>query len=199
MLGKQKADPWNAVFAIVCCLLIALLLLDFVFVRDFFGVEISGVSMENTLDSGDWLYADKTAEPKRGDIVIIDVSAYREEFRFSGDNIIKRLIGMEGDAIRITGGKVYRRLAGTEEFVLLKEDYALDATFSERTEIEVGEGEIFFLGDNRRNSTDSRAVGCLKKTDIKGVVPEWAVKYKSLISAWENFRAGLLPSDGKKS
>ena len=54
---------------------------------------------------------------------------------------------------------------------------------------EVGENEIFFLGDNRTNSRDSRYKDGLSHftdrlytvDDIYGVVPEWAIRYKSVL------------------
>ena len=58
--------------------------------------------------------------------------------------------------------------------------------------VTVGEGEIFFLGDHRDNSTDARDVGCLKKTDIVSVVPEWAIEWKWYSTGLENFREGIL-------
>lgn len=199
LLGKGKISLWNSVLAIAFCLLFALVLLDLCFVQNYFGVAVSGSSMEDTLQDGDWLYADRTATPQRGDIVIIDVSPYRDRFHFSGDNIIKRLIALEGDTVRIRAGEVSIRYAGEEQFTPLEEDYTKGANMAAGIlfEIEVGEGEIFFLGDHRDNSTDSRTVGCFKLTDIKGVVPGWALKYKAAIAAWENFRArfGLTGSE----
>ena len=64
-------------------------------------------------------------------------------------------------------------------------------------EYEVGEGEIFFLGDNRQNSLDSRykeeyggshlSNGLYKAEDIYGVVPDWAIAYKTPLE-WLFFR-----------
>lgn len=58
--------------------------------------------------------------------------------------------------------------------------------------VTVGEGEIFFLGDHRDNSTDARDVGCLKLTDIASVVPDWAIKWKWYSTGLENFRESIL-------
>lgn len=58
--------------------------------------------------------------------------------------------------------------------------------------VTVGEGEIFFLGDHRDLSTDARAVGCLKTTDIAAVVPEWAIEWKWYSTGLENFRTKVL-------
>ncbi len=188
MLGQEPESLWNAATAVLLCILIAFTLLNFRFLRDIYGVNVSGVSMEDTLKNGDFLYADRNAVPARGDVVIIDVTNYREKFGFSGDNIIKRLIAVEGDTVRITGGNVYLRAAGETEFVPLEEDYTKGATYTEKEVFEctVGEGEIFFLGDHRTNSTDSRAVGCLRLGDVVGVVEKWSLMDKE-VSRWGAF------------
>ena len=58
-------------------------------------------------------------------------------------------------------------------------------------EYEVGEGEIFFLGDNTRNSIDSRYKqgashldGLYKKTDIYGIVPQWSIDHRAFLEIW---------------
>lgn len=190
MLNEKRCSIWNSVLVVVCALLFALLLLDLVFVRQYMVVQVSGRSMEVTLYDGDVLYADRFAVPERGDIVIINVSPYRETMGFQGDFIIKRLIALEGDSVLCEEHTVYVRRAGTEDFIPLDEPYTGGFLTGDFREVKVGEGEIFFLGDHRTNSTDSRAagVGCLKYTDIAGVVPEWSVKAKSFVGIWERFR-----------
>lgn len=194
MLGREKPSLSNAALTVAFCLLVALLLLHLVFVTNYFGVLVSGRSMEGTLFDGDCLYADKTAIPERGDVIIVDVTDYPEFQTTQKDkdgrrHIIKRLIAVEGDVVRISEGMVYLRLAGEEEFRLLEEDYATGKIpLSGQRDFAVGEGEIFFLGDNRAYSKDCSVVGCLKRTDIEGVVPKWAIERKELIKKWETFR-----------
>ena len=190
MLNQRKSSNLSCIFVILCALLVAALLFDVWFVGRFFVVEVSGVSMENTLKDGDMLYADRVAEPKRGDIVIIDVSSYRDGGVFRGDFIIKRIIGMEGDTILCKEEILYLKKAGEDKYTRLEEPYVEFPT-RDFDEITVGEGEIFFMGDHRNNSTDSRVeeVGCLKLSDVVGVVPEWSVKRKKVIGAWEQFRS----------
>ncbi len=188
MLNEKPVSLWNAVAAIVFCVLVAFIMLNFGFLGTVFSVDVSGESMEDTLKNGDKLYADRMAVPERGDIIIIDVSEDFPDFHFSGENIIKRLIAVEGDTVRITGGKVYRRLAGTEEFVPLEEDYTKGATYADGSpfEITVGEDEFFFLGDHRTNSTDSRVLGCCKRKDVVGVITDWSFTAKPM-TRWGAF------------
>ena len=188
-LNQRKSSLWNCVVFMICAFLITLLEFNFWFSQEFTIVEVSGGSMEDTLSDGDVLYADRYDEPNRGDIIIIDVSPYSNEKIFHGKYIIKRLIALEGDSVKCEDNALYLRKAGTEEYVLLEEPYTNYRT-DDFEELTVGVGEIFFLGDHRTNSTDSRVaqVGCLKLTDIVGVVPEWSIKHKGIINIFEQVR-----------
>lgn len=190
LLNQKKSNSLSCLFFLLCTILVAALMFDLWFVQRYFVVEVSGGSMENTLLSGDMLYADRIAEPKRGDIVIIDVKSYQEAGVFRGEYIIKRIIALEGDSILCKENILYLKKAGEDKYTRLEEPYT-DFPTRDFDEVTVGEGEIFFLGDHRNNSTDSRVegVGCLKLSDVVGVVPEWSVKLKGAIGAWERFRS----------
>lgn len=71
---------------------------------------------------------------------------------------IKRVIGVEGDHIKIEDGKVYRNGE------LLNETYVPAGTITEGktySDIVVPENTVFAMGDNREHSTDSRDFGCI--------------------------------------
>ena len=86
---------------------------------------------------------------------------------FSKTSYIKRVIGIEGDHIKIENGKVY--LNGEE----LEEPYLRDGITTESslfTDITVPEGYVFVMGDNRPHSTDSRSFGCIPVEKIESKV-----------------------------
>ena len=121
-----------------------------------FGISYtSGNSMYPTVDNGEVLIINRFIEPKHGDIVNIWSDILEKD-------LCKRVIGLEGDTIEIVDGVVYRN--GEE----------LDEPFNEDTstnmeEFTVGKDEVFVMGDNRNNSTDSRDLGCMPTKNIKGV------------------------------
>ena len=147
---------------LLCVLIVTYLIIHYVGQR----TEVQGSSMEPTLQNADNLIVDKISyrvrEPQRFDIIVFP-------FQFEEDTYyIKRIISMPGEKVRIDwDGTVY--IDGEA----LEEGYGLEVIQDPGRavdEIELGEDEYFVLGDNRNNSTDSRAelVGNIHKDDIIG-------------------------------
>lgn len=84
------------------------------------------------------------------------------------DSYIKRVIGLPGEHVEIKDGKVY--INGE----VLKEDYLQEGII---TDVGVGfddftvpENSVFAMGDNRSQSTDCRAFGCIPLEKIESKV-----------------------------
>ncbi len=87
---------------------------------------------------------------------------------------IKRVIALPGEHVEIKDGKVY---INGDEF---KEDYLqpgiiTDLTKGELSDFVVPENCVFAMGDNRSQSTDCRAFGCipLEKIESKVFIRFW--------------------------
>lgn len=132
-------------------------------------------SMEDTLHENDYMImyrqAYRSKDPERGDIIIFQ-SGLPDENSGRDKLLIKRVIGLPGDEIMISGGQLY---INGEAY---KEDYLKDGytpAFEIPAEGEtytVPEGTYFCMGDNRAGSVDSRRseVGDVARDDIKGKV-----------------------------
>lgn len=188
LYGKRASELKHAVvFGIVFSVLLSLVLVTVV-ANGFFliRIEVNRTSMYPTLKDKDIVYANKFKNPDYGDIIIIS----GEE----SDWIVKRVVGMGGDTVKISGGYVYLKKSGETEFKKLPEEYLTEqgVTTSNKEIYEVGENEIFYLGDNRTVSKDSRSEfkNC-NKSQIVGVVTEWSVKCKGFNTAVYKFTARL--------
>ncbi len=129
---------------------------------------VDGSSMEETLQDGDRLWADKLtyrfSDPERFDIIIFPPQ-YDPDSKF-----IKRIIGLPGETVYIDEeGNIY--IDGE----ILEENYGKEVIRADlrglaAVEITLGEDEYFVLGDNRNESLDSRyeVVGTVKRSDIFG-------------------------------
>ncbi len=174
-------------------------------VDTFGGVTVDGASMNKTLYHGENLimrYYEEGEALQRGDIIVVDVTHYPDVQNYNTTLpedrkitfLIKRLIATEGDKVYCEDGQVFICYAGQTEFIPLDEPYAYYPSESKRKEYdfglyEVGEGEIFFLGDNRGNSMDSRYLEnashlkeeLYKEKDVFGVVPAWAIEHQRIL------------------
>ena len=159
-------------------------------VRNF---KVDGSSMDPTLEDGQYLLVnrlvylrvelDRLAKivpfwkagegssrhaihaPKRGEVIVF-------EFPDSNPNnprkdFVKRVVGLPGETMRMFDGKVFVN----EE--VLDEPYLSQKDHSNASEITLGEGEYYVLGDNRAHSNDSRSWGAVPEANIRGKV--WMV------------------------
>ena len=76
--------------------------------------------------------------------------------------LIKRVVGVPGDAIGVHQGQLLRNGEPVREpWVAESMDYELEA-------LTVGEGQLLVLGDNRNASLDSHLWGLLGESDVVG-------------------------------
>ncbi len=122
-------------------------------------IKVDGSSMEPTLHNGEFILVSKVnykvGEPQRGDVVVFDFP------RNITQEYIKRVIGLPGEQIRIDGGKVY--VDGQP----MMEPYIQTAP-TYQGNWEVPEGNLFVLGDNRNNSSDSHNWGMVPLENVVG-------------------------------
>ncbi|MDR2156957.1 MAG: signal peptidase I [Clostridiales Family XIII bacterium] len=133
---------------IIIALAIALIVMQFVK-----PTVVREISMMNTLHPDDYILLSKQAyrfwDVKRGDIVVFHSNLQGENG--TTKNLIKRVIGTQGDTIAIREGYIY------VNNVKLDEPYTKDGrTEGEMPEITVPRGSVFVMGDNRQHSADSR-------------------------------------------
>jgi len=127
---------------------------------------VSGASMEETFQNGEYLIVDQVSyhlnSPERGDVVI---------FRYPRDPskyFIKRIIGVPGDTLNIENSSVKIINESNPDGFILEEPYIKSMKSGVSISETLGEREYFVMGDNRDESSDSRVWGVLQEERIIG-------------------------------
>ena len=128
---------------------------------------VSGASMDPTFWDGEYLIVDEISyrfeEPKRGEVVIFKYPKDQSKF------FIKRLIGLPGETVAITGTAVTIYNSEHPEGKTLDERYINENNLrSNSLKITLRSNEYFVMGDNRAASFDSRDWGPLDRNLFVG-------------------------------
>ena len=131
-----------------------LILIAVLTIRTFFitPIKVNGQSMYDTLDGNEYMLLNKRSKIERFDIVVV---------KANNDELIKRIYGLPGETLSIENNTIYINDKKIEDL------YAYGET-SDFEKITLEEDEYFILGDNRAVSLDSRYIGPVKKSQIKG-------------------------------
>ena len=124
-------------------------------------IRVESISMQPTLYAGNFIVVNKMAykfgAPSRGDIII---------FRYPPDPdheppYIKRVIGLPGDQVSVSDGRVYvNNKPLREPYISAPPRYEDNWT--------VPEDSLFVLGDNRNSSSDSHSWGMVPMNNVIG-------------------------------
>lgn len=157
---KKEIISW--ILTLAAAVAIALVIRTFIFEP----VRVDGNSMLNTLRDGEIMFVTKPeylfGDPMHGDVVICRYPNRKPYF-------VKRVVGIPGDTVGITGNVVYINGEAIDETYLADERNRYDHTMQPIT---LGENEYFVMGDHRDDSNDSRSssVGPLMRNQIIGHV-----------------------------
>ena len=149
--------------ALVCIILI------FVFIGRF--IYVDGDSMNPTLWDKDMMVVQTLGyTPAQGDVVVLTKYFSYPSGATVESPIVKRVIAVEGQTVDID----YAAGTVSVDGEALSEPYIKEAmrpitNFENLTHIEVPEGSVFVMGDNRNNSTDGRYVG-LGTVDVRYII-----------------------------
>lgn len=152
---------WIVANAIVGVFLIRFFVLDV--------ARVDGMSMQPTKKDGDVLLVYRLGylfgKPERYDIV----QAIAPD---SGHIVVKRVIGMPGETVRLKRSAVYITDASGNERELvepyIEKGNTTITVFGAQTEFMIPSDAYFLLGDNRLGSTDSRVYGPVHRRFITG-------------------------------
>ncbi|MBN1890914.1 MAG: signal peptidase I [Thermoflexales bacterium] len=145
---------WELVAATVPAVLLAMVIN--VYIAE--AAVIDGPSMQPNLYTGYRVMTEKLSyhlhTPQRGDVVVIDMGQGQIP-------LIKRVVGLPGEIVQVRAGHTY--INGE----LLDEPWVSYFGGPDYPPTRIDGGYLFIMGDNRRNSHDSRALGPVSLDRIK--------------------------------
>jgi len=169
-VSQQGAHTPSFLQQIFQCVCVAGLAMASYFVISHFvlqSVQVVGVSMVPTLHHSQhyllnrWVYYVRT--PKRCDVVVL-----RDPIDKSF--AVKRIIGTAGDHLVFKNGGVYVNGQKLAEPYLAPGMPTFTCSDKNEESFTLSKDQYFVLGDNRRNSSDSRSYGPVPRQNILGLI-----------------------------
>lgn len=167
-------EPLLATYEIIKTLVFVLITAFLIRTFIFQPFVVDGRSMEPAMHDNQYLVVDKLSyhltNPKRGEVIVFAAPDA------PGFDYIKRVIGLPGETVKITGDAVYINGKKIDE-VYLPADFKTYIANSENLTLEkkLSADEYFVMGDNREHSHDSREIGSIAKQKIIGRA--WMILY----------------------
>ncbi|GAA3491809.1 signal peptidase I [Streptomyces sp. NPDC088745] len=210
--AKKQRSFWKELPLLIGIALLLALLIKTFLVQAF---SIPSESMQETLQKGDRVLVDKLtpwfgAEPERGEVVVfhdpggwlndtavVEPNAVQKVLSFIGlmpsaedKDLIKRVVAVGGDTVECkTGGSVHvnGKALDDRSYISPQGTPCDDQPFGP---LKVPEGKIWVMGDNRKNSLDSRYH---RNLPTKGFVDTDEVVGRAVVVAWPISRWATLP------
>ncbi|MDR6227293.1 signal peptidase I [Desmospora profundinema] len=141
--NRESNEAWEWVQALAIAVVLALVIRSFIFSP----FSVSGPSMLSTLHNGDLVIVNKVIylfrDPEPGEVIVFHAPENRD--------YIKRVIAMPGQTVSAQNNVVRVDGASIDEPYIDEGNRTADFG-----PVEVPEGHVFVMGDNRMNSSDSR-------------------------------------------
>jgi len=180
--SKPKREGWHVAISTIMLFLLAPVIALSIAAFAFQSYQVDGASMETTLQNRDRLIVFKVPRtlarithndyiPKRGDIIVFNQVGLYDTSGGTEKQLIKRVVGLPGERVVIKDGTltVFNEAYPKGYNPDTSTGYSTSsATTPGTSDVTVGEGEVFVLGDNRGNSTDSRAFGPVRLDYVVG-------------------------------
>ncbi|HAA66868.1 MAG TPA: signal peptidase I [Acidimicrobiaceae bacterium] len=167
-----SADSWGKTIwgsvrewvLVVVVALLAALVLRATLIQTYY---IPSTSMAPTLEVGDRLMVYKLAfsigDVEKGDLVVFSRPSRLPDSPIN--DFVKRVVALGGEKVGVTDGDLY--IDGSR----VDEPYLESSTVTnDFEEVEVPDGHVFVMGDNRQNSRDSRDFGPIQEELLVGEV-----------------------------
>ena len=126
--------------------------------------------MQPNFQNNQYLIVDELSyhfeDPQRGEVIV-----FKQQINNKDLFLLKRVIGLPGERVSISEGKITIYNNAHPEGIALNESYLpADLLTSGKETVTLDKDQYFVLGDNRSNSKDSRYFGPITRSQITGRV-----------------------------
>ncbi|MFS1519477.1 signal peptidase I [Bacillus sp. SM2101] len=163
MKVSTEKEAWSWIKTILLVLVIVIVCRQYIFEP----IKVEGDSMSPTFKNKDKVIVSKISKLQHFDMIVFNSPTSNENTYY-----IKRIIGLPGDTVEIKDDFLYINGDIFEEPYLTAHNgiHTRGNTLTEDLKVTVPKGMLYVLGDNRKNSIDSRNFGFISEKDLVGEV-----------------------------